>query len=131
MRSHLHVSRAVRSALTGVALAVAASAAVAQPMEVVTVEAARSTTVGQTMHGVPVDEVTIRSRVSYADLDLTTASGALELENRIRATAESSCRKLDVKFPAEGSSEAVCIKNAVEAAMQEARKVIDTKRKTP
>jgi hypothetical protein len=34
-----------------------------------------------------------------------------------------------VKFPAEGSSEATCIKNAVEAAMQEARKVIDAKRK--
>lgn len=131
MRSHLHVCRAVRSALTGVALAVAASATLAQPMEVVTVEAARSTTVGQTMHGVPIDEITIRSRVSYADLDLTTASGALELENRIRATAESSCRKLDVQFPAEGSSEATCIKEAVGAAMQEARKVIDAKRKTP
>lgn len=129
MRSHLHVCHAVRSALTGVALAIAASATLAQPMEVVTVEAARATTVGQTMHGVPIDEVTIRSRVSYADLDLTTASGAQELENRIRATAESSCKKLDVKFPAEGSSEATCIKNAVEAAMQEARKVIDAKRK--
>lgn len=124
-------SRAVRLALLGGGLAVAASAAVAQPMEVVTVEAARSTTVGQTMHGVPIDEITIRSRVSYSDLDLTTASGAQELENRIRATAESSCRKIDVQFPAEGSSEATCIKNAVEAAMQEARKVIDARRKTP
>ena len=131
MRSQLHVCRAVRSVLTGVALVAAASATLAQPMEVVTVEAARSTTVGQTMHGVPIDEVTIRSRVSYADLDLTTAAGALELENRIRATAESSCKKLDVKFPAEGSSEATCIKEAVEAAMLEARKVIDAKRKTP
>jgi len=129
MRSHFHLYRAVRSTLTGVALAVAAGATLAQPMEVVTVEAARSTTVAQTMHGVPIDEITIRSRVSYADLDLTTASGALELENRIRATAESSCRKIDVQFPAEGSSEAACIKNAVEAAMQEARKVIDARRK--
>jgi len=102
---------------------------VAQPLEVVTVEAARATTVGQTMHGVPIDEITIRSRVSYADLDLTTASGALELENRIRATAESSCKKLDVKFPAEGSSEAACVKNAVDTAMQEARKVIEAKRR--
>ena len=121
--------RAVRLALLGGGLAIAAGAAVAQPMEVVTVEAARATTVGQTMHGVPVDEVTIRSRVSYADLDLTTATGALELENRIRATAESSCKKLEVQFPAEGSSDAACVKNAVEAAMQEARKVIDAKRK--
>jgi UrcA family protein len=129
MGSYFRVSRAVRLALLGSGVAIAASTAVAQPLEVVTVEAARATTVGQTMHGVPIDEITIRSRVSYADLDLTTASGALELENRIRATAESSCRKIDVQFPAEGSSEAACIKNAVEAAMQEARKVIDAKRK--
>ena len=129
MRNYFPVCRSVRLGLLGGGLAIAASAAVAQPLEVVTVEAARATTVGQTMHGVPIDEITIRSRVSYADLDLTTASGALELENRIRATAESSCKKLDVKFPAEGSSEAACVKNAVEAAMQEARKVIDAKRK--
>lgn len=129
MGSYISASRAVRLALLGGGLAIAAGATVAQPLEVVTVEAARATTVGQTMHGVPIDEITIRSRVSYADLDLTTASGALELENRIRATAESSCRKIDVQFPAEGSSEAACIKNAVEAAMQEARKVIDAKRK--
>ena len=129
MDSCFLVDRVIRSTVLGVGLAIAASAAVAEPLEVVTVEAARATTVGQTMHGVPIDEITIRSRVSYADLDLTTASGALELENRIRATAESSCRKIDVQFPAEGSSEAACIKNAVEAAMQEARKVIDAKRK--
>ena len=129
MRNHFSVCRSVRLGLLGGVLAIAASAAVAQPLEVVTVEAARATTVGQTMHGVPIDEITIRSRVSYADLDLTTASGALELENRIRATAESSCKKLDVKFPAEGSSEAACVKNAVDTAMQEARKVIEAKRK--
>ncbi len=129
MGSYFRVSRAVGLALLGSGLAIAASTAVAQPLEVVTVEAARATTVGQTMHGVPIDEITIRSRVSYADLDLTTASGALELENRIRATAESSCKKLDVKFPAEGSSEAACVKNAVDTAMQEARKVIEAKRR--
>jgi UrcA family protein len=129
MDNCLLIDRVIRSTVLGVGLMIAASATVAQPMEVVTVEAARATTVGQTIHGVPIDEITIRSRVSYADLDLTTASGALELENRIRATAESSCKKLEVQFPAEGSSDAACVKNAVEAAMQEARKVIDAKRK--
>jgi UrcA family protein len=129
MGSSFLIDRLIRSTVLAAGLTIAVGAALAQSMEVVTVEAARATTVGQTMHGVPIDEITIRSRVSYADLDLTTASGALELENRIRATAESSCKKLDVKFPAEGSSEAACIKNAVEAAMQEARKVIDAKRK--
>ena len=131
MGSCFSASRAVRLALLGGGLAVAAGVSLAQPLEVVTVEAARATTVGQTIHGVPIEEITIRSRVSYADLDLASASGAVELENRIRATAESSCRKIKVEFPAEGSSEAACIKNAVDSAMQEARKVIDAKRKTP
>jgi len=131
MGSNFPACRTVRLALLGGGLAVAVSATLAQPMEVVTVEAARSATVGQTSHGVPIEEITIRSRVSYADLDLTSATGALELENRIRATAESSCKKIDVEFPAEGSSEAACIKNAVAGAMQEARKVIDAKRRTP
>jgi UrcA family protein len=129
MGSSFLIDRLIRSTVLAAGLTLAASAALAQSMEVVTVEAARATTVGQTMHGVPIDEITIRSRVSYADLDLTTASGALELENRIRATAESSCKKLDVKFPAEGSSEAACVKNAVEAALLEARKIIEAKRK--
>jgi UrcA family protein len=129
MGHYFPARHAVRLAWLGAGLAIAVGAAVAQPMEVVTVEAARATTVGQTMHGVPIDEITIRSRVGYADLDLTTASGALELENRIRSTAEASCKKIDVQFPAEGSSEAACIKNAVDAAMVEARKVIDAKRK--
>ena len=129
MDSCFLIDRVIRSTVLGVGLTIAASATMAQPLEVVTVEAARATTVGQTMHGVPIDEVTIRSRVSYADLDLTTATGALELENRIRATAESNCKKLEVQFPAEGSSDAACVKNAVDAAMQEARKVIDAKRK--
>ena len=130
MGSSFSACRAVRLALLGGGLAVAVSATLAQPMEVVTVEAARATTVGRTSLGVPIEEITIRSRVSYADLDLTSATGALELENRIRATAESSCKKIDVEFPAEGSSEAACIKNAVAGAMQEARKVIDAKRRT-
>jgi UrcA family protein len=131
MRSNLSVCREVRLALLAGGLAFAASATLAQPIEVVTVEAARATKVDQTMHGVPIEEITVRSHVSYSDLDLTTATGALELENRIRATAEASCRKIKVEFPAEGSSEASCIKDAVDGAMQEARKVIDARRKTP
>jgi UrcA family protein len=109
-------------------LAIAAGSAVAQPMEVVTVEAARSAKVGQSSFGVPIREVTIQSRVSYADLDLTSATGALELENRIKATAKSACEQIKVEIPAEGSSDAACIKDAVDGAMKEAHKVIDAKR---
>jgi UrcA family protein len=109
-------------------LAIVAGSAIAQPLEVVTVEAARSTAVGQSTYGVPIREVTIQSRVSYADLDLTSASGALQLENRIKETAKAACERIKVDIPAEGSSQAACVKDAVDGAMKEAQKVIEAKR---
>ena len=99
----------------------------ADSMEVVTVEAARTQKVGQTHFGVPVREITIASRVSYADLDLKTPQGAKELEKRIRETATSSCKEMDVKFPVEGYGEADCIKHAVDGAMSQANKIIVAK----
>jgi UrcA family protein len=115
-------------ALLAAGLAVAGAAGAAEPLEVVTVEAAREATVDQSSTGVPIKEITIKSRVSYADLDLTSATGALNLENRIRETATSSCKEIKVDYPAAGSTEASCIKNAVDGAMVEARKVIEAKR---
>jgi UrcA family protein len=99
----------------------------AAPMEVVTVEVARSQKVAQTRYGVPVREITIASSVSYADLDLATPQGATELEKRIRETATSSCKEMDVKFPVEGYGQDECIKNAVDGAMAEANKIIAAK----
>jgi UrcA family protein len=106
----------------------AAGSAIAQPMEVVTVEVARSATVGQSSYGVPIREITIRSRVSYADLDLTSATGALELENRIKETAKATCEQIKVDIPVQGSTEEKCVKDAVDGAMKEAHKVIEAKR---
>jgi len=99
----------------------------AEPVEVVTVQAARSQKVAQTHYGVPVREITISSSVSYADLDLATPKGIKELEKRIRETATSSCKEMDVKFPVEGYGEADCIKHAVDGAMSEASKIIAAK----
>jgi UrcA family protein len=99
----------------------------ADSMEVVTVEAARTQKVAQTRYGVPVREITIVSRVSYADLDLKTQQGADELGKRIREAATSSCKEMDVKFPVEGYGEADCIKHAVDGAMAQANKVIAAK----
>jgi len=122
------MKRKTHLAILAAGLAMATGSVIAQPMEVVTVEAARSSKVGQSTYGVPIREITIQSRVSYADLDLTSASGALELENRIKATAKSTCEQIKVEIPAEGSSEAACIKDAVDGAMKEAQKVIAAKR---
>jgi len=109
-------------------LAIVAGSAIAQPMEVVTVTASRETIVGQSAYGVPIRAITIQSRVSYGDLDLTSASGASQLENRIKETAKATCEQIKVAIPPDRSGNAACIKEAVDGAMKEAQKVIEAKR---
>ena len=99
-----------------------------QPMETLTVEAAREVKVGQTTTGIPVSEITVRSRVSYADLDLTSDAGVKALKDRIRQAAAGACKEMNVRVPAEGSSIESCTSDAVKSAMVEADKVIAAKR---
>ena len=88
----------------------------AQAMEVVTVEAVREIVVGKSAIGAPIKELTIRSRVSYADLDLTTAEGAATLEKRVKDTAASSCKEIKVEVPVAGWTVEKCIKDALDGA---------------
>ena len=64
---------------------------------------------------------------SRASLALATPQGAKELEKRIRETATSSCKEMDVKFPVEGYGQDECIKNAVDGAMSQVNKIISAK----
>src|SRR5512135_1379179 len=79
-----------------------------QAMEVVTVEAVREIIVGKSTIGAPIKELSIRSRVTFADLDLTTAAGAAALQKRVEDTAKSTCKEIKVDIPAEGSSVEKC-----------------------
>ena len=92
------------------------------------VEAAREVKVGQTTTGIPVSEITVRSRVSYADLDLTSDAGVQALKDRIREAAAGACKEMNVRVPAEGSSVESCTRDAVKSAMVEADKVIAARR---
>jgi len=104
------------------------AAALGQPIETVTVEAAREVTVGQTTTGIRISEITVRSRVSYADLDLTTDAGVKALKDRIHAAAAEACKEMNVRVPAEGSSVETCTRDAVKSAMVEADQAIAAKR---
>ena len=87
-----------------------------QAMEVVTVEAVREIIVGKSPIGAPIKELSIRSRVTFADLDLTTAAGAAALQKRVDDTAKSTCKEIKVDVPAEGSSVEKCVKDALAGA---------------
>ncbi|HEX9206645.1 MAG TPA: UrcA family protein [Steroidobacteraceae bacterium] len=95
-----------------------------QAMEVVTVEAVREIIVGKSTIGAPIKELSIRSRVSFADLDLTTASGAAALQKRVEDTAKSTCKEIKVDVPADGSSVEKCIKDALAGAQPQIDKAI-------
>jgi UrcA family protein len=119
---------AIGSALLVAGLGLVSYSALTQPMEEVTVKAAREVTVGRTSTGVPIKEISIESTVNYADLDLTTDADAAELGKRIRDAATSSCKDIFVQFPVQGSTDKSCIKKAVDGAMVQAKAAIDAQR---
>jgi UrcA family protein len=127
MGTRIASSRTRLYALLATACGLAAPA-VGQPVETVTVEAAREVKVAQTVTGIPVSEITVRSRVSYADLDLTTDAGVKTFKDRIRAAASGACKEMNIRVPAEGSSAETCTRDAVKSAMVEADKAIAAKR---
>lgn len=75
-------------------------------------------------YGAPIREVAMSREVSFADLDLTTANGTYALEARIRQTARTMCRQLDVMHPVRADNGPPCYETAVEGAMIQAEAAI-------
>jgi UrcA family protein len=71
-------------------------------------------------------EISVDYHVDYADLDLTTHSGAMELEKRIKEDAVEACAQLKKLYPSstEGVGKESCVDGAVRKAMEQANKVI-------
>lgn len=111
------------------AVTVAGASAYGQAMEVVTVEAVREIIVGKSPIGAPIKEMSIRSRVSYADLDLTTAAGVEALQKRVRDTATSTCKEIKIDVPAEGSTVDKCIKEAIDGAAPQITAAVEAAKK--
>ena len=100
------------------------ASAYGQAMEVVTVEAVREIIVGKSAIGAPLKELSVRSRVSYADLDLSTPAGVTALKKRVEDVAKSSCKEIKVDVPAEGSTVDKCIKDAIAGAAPQIDKAV-------
>jgi UrcA family protein len=115
--------------IAAAACTLAGAGAYGQAMEVVTVEAVREIVVGKSPIGAPIKELSIRSRVSYADLDLATADGVAALEKRVKDTAVSTCKELKVEIPAEGSTEEKCIKEAIAGAAPQIAAAVEAAKK--
>src|SRR5262245_51195471 len=91
----------------------------------VVVESARSSGFVHGLRtGTPIEVITIKRRVSYADLDLATYSGAVELEARVKNSAKSLCDKLVQMRPMSSFDKWSCVRTAVAGGMAEARAAI-------
>ena len=89
----------------------------------------RAEVVGTSPTGWPIDKVMMRLNVSYADLDLATASGMAELHRRIVRGAYEACGYLTEYYPAGdyggsdlpaypgyASTNDECVSNAIDGA---------------
>jgi UrcA family protein len=78
---------------------------------------------GSTVH---YDLISVKYAVMYSDLDLSTNSGAVELEHRIKAAAKKGCADIDKQYPlaTPASSDKPCVKTAVDGAMAKAHDAI-------
>jgi UrcA family protein len=63
-------------------------------------------------------------KVNYADLNLATHSGAVELEKRVKDTATKACAQLRKLYPLSEDTNPPCVDAATKKAMTQANQVI-------
>lgn len=101
-----------------------------EPLGEVVVKASRTAEerVAQTSFGVPVYEVSMSYRVSYADLDLRTQAGVNELETRVAKAAKEACAAIDRQYSKSEPRGAACTKAALDEAKSQVQDAINRSR---
>lgn len=102
------ILRAVGPAILTAGLCLTSSA-FADDLPTITIGAVMTKThIGTSSSGIPLEEITVTHRVSYADLNLTTQAGAAELKRRVKETARAACKQLDELYPLEAKNVREC-----------------------
>lgn len=74
---------------------------------------------GRDANGRPIEVVRLSRAVSYADLDLSTYTGATELQARVKTAAKAVCKELEDMYP-EGNEAGLpagsCVQEAINSA---------------
>jgi UrcA family protein len=115
-------------------LAITSPTFAADQLPEITVEGGRVTTAvidRASGRAAPKERVTLTRHVNYADLDVSTHSGAIELKKRIDATAKATCDELHSLFPFQTGSDSArsCANKAAKASMVQAQAAIDNAEK--
>ena len=113
------------------AAALIAGVALGQGVPEVKVQATRvisasmsARTVGRTASGVPVQDVTLSYGVSAQGLDLSTHTGAVAFEQRVKDAAEQACREIGRQYPDATPGDAECARAAADQAMGRVHELI-------
>jgi UrcA family protein len=81
-----------------------------------------------TVKGAPA--LSIVYKVSYADLNIGTNSGAVELQKRVKDSATHACAQLKKLYPNSVEPDPPCVQAAIKNAMAQANKAIAAAEKT-
>jgi UrcA family protein len=102
-----------------------------QDVEGVVVKGSRMVTenIGRSPSGVPISEISLSYKVSYADLDLTSNEGKVALEKRVSDAARAACKEISRLHPGAKPDDVDCAKAAVDEAMIRVREAIATAKK--
>jgi UrcA family protein len=79
--------------------------------------------------GIPTEQFQLERVASYADLDLSTTSGAAELKKRVSEAAQAACKALVDTDPidlADNDGNITCVTEATGGAMQQVNAAIAT-----
>ena len=125
-------TRAMRVAV-GIVASVLAGDSIAQQVEEVVVQATRiptTKTVGRSVTGVPIVEISLSYGVSYSGLDLASSAGASEIEKRVTRAAKSACKEIGHQFPGATPSDAECARVAADKAMVKVHELVSAAQKS-
>lgn len=132
------VFNALPAAATAALVALWGGTAFGQEMkQEVKIEAGKMVTIkeGHSPTGIQTERVQLSRNVSFKDLDLTTPSGASELEQRIHESADSVCKQLKDINPTnsaqnEEMDQKTCVNGAVKAAMKQMKQAVASAEET-
>jgi UrcA family protein len=130
-RSDMTISKLRFGFPLAIVLATASAAAVAQQADQAPnakIEAGKmeQTEVRVDYTGMPVEQLQVDRTVSYADLDLSTPSGAAELNRRVTEAAKEDCEQLDTVDPIDLSDTdaASCVRTATDGVLKQVKAAI-------
>jgi UrcA family protein len=95
--------------------------------EVVVMAYAPVTRLGRDAHGRFTEVMRLSREVSYADLDVSTHSGAIKLEARIKDAAKAVCKELNAMYPMGSEVDlpsGSCVREATKSARSQLKAAI-------